>query len=254
MVAGTGVASLMLVGASLGAPAQPRPGTAPSVNGSAVDGLVVDGSTPGQGVTAAIGHSLVALDGRMVHTPVDAKQAGEMAKLALDGKIAPTRAEGALVPTGLMTAYTSAQTRLRTLRPQCNLPWWLLAGIGKIESGHAYGGAVDATGKTKGAILGPRLDGTTPGTATIRDTDGGALDGDTQFDRAVGPCSFCRPPGVSTARTAMATGWPTRTMSTMRPSRPGSSSATTVATCRARQISRPPSCATTPPGCTSAMS
>lgn len=184
-IAGTGMASLMLVGASLGAPAQPRPDTT-----TAPGGLVVDGSAPGQGVTAAIGHSLVALDGRMVSTPVDAKQAGEMAKLALDGKIAPTRSAAATVPTGLMTAYTSAQTRLRTLRPQCNLPWWLLAGIGKIESGHAYGGAVDATGKTKGVILGPRLDGTTPGTAIIRDTDGGALDGDTQFDRAVGPMQF----------------------------------------------------------------
>ena len=39
-------------------------------------------------------------------------------------------------------------------------------------------------------ILGPRLDGSVAGTAVIRDTDGGALDLDPTYDRAVGPMQF----------------------------------------------------------------
>jgi hypothetical protein len=48
---------------------------------------------------------------------------------------------------------------------------------------------VDAAGNTKGPILGPVLDGAT-GTASIRDTDRGALDGNAVWDRAVGPMQF----------------------------------------------------------------
>ncbi len=64
----------------------------------------------------------------------------------------------------------------------------LLAAIGKVESGQARGGAVDANGTTLGRITGPPLDGR--GFALIRDTDGGAHDGDTVYDRAVGPMQF----------------------------------------------------------------
>ena len=46
------------------------------------------------------------------------------------------------------------------------------------------------TGQVAPPILGIRLDGTTPGTATIADSDRGALDGDPLFDRAVGPFQF----------------------------------------------------------------
>ena len=44
-------------------------------------------------------------------------------------------------------------------------------------------------GTTNGRILGPRLDGTA-NTAVVRDTDGGSMDSDTAFDRAVGPMQF----------------------------------------------------------------
>ncbi len=95
-----------------------------------------------------------------------------------------------VVPTRMLDAYRRGEKVAAARYPRCNLPWWLLAGIGRVESGHAAGGAVDASGVTVSRILGPRLDGTTPGTAVIRDTDAGRIDGDVLYDRAVGPMQF----------------------------------------------------------------
>ncbi len=61
-------------------------------------------------------------------------------------------------------------------------------GDRKVESGQASGGRVDKRGTTLSPILGPALDGN--GFALIRDTDGGAYDGDGTYDRAVGPMQF----------------------------------------------------------------
>jgi membrane-bound lytic murein transglycosylase B len=73
----------------------------------------------------------------------------------------------------------------------CGLTWTVLAGIGRTESRHGtYGGArPNSDGTTSPRIIGIALDGR-PGIATIRDTDGGAYDGDTTYDRAVGPMQF----------------------------------------------------------------
>lgn len=73
----------------------------------------------------------------------------------------------------------------------CRVPWWALAGISKIESRHGTyrGGQLDAQGYPSVAIIGPRLDGS-GGFAAILDTDGGRLDGDAAYDRAVGPMQF----------------------------------------------------------------
>ncbi|MGW2848698.1 lytic murein transglycosylase, partial [Streptomyces sp. NPDC001274] len=59
---------------------------------------------------------------------------------------------------------------------------------GKVESGHAGGGRVDARGTTLTPILGPVLNG--DGFARIPDTDNGRYDGDRGYDRAVGPMQF----------------------------------------------------------------
>ncbi|MEE1930527.1 lytic transglycosylase domain-containing protein [Streptomyces sp. TRM 70351] len=96
-------------------------------------------------------------------------------------------AEGG-IPATVLAAYQNAESALRSEQPGCNLPWQLLAAIGKVESGHARGGAVDAGGTTTAPILGPVLDGN--GFARINDTDAGAYDGDATFDRAVGPMQF----------------------------------------------------------------
>ena len=49
---------------------------------------------------------------------------------------------------------------------------------------------MQASGRTTGTILGPLLDGSLEGTAVIGDTDGGAYDGNSAFDRAIGPFQF----------------------------------------------------------------
>ncbi|MGW0532733.1 lytic transglycosylase domain-containing protein [Streptomyces sp. NPDC003032] len=92
------------------------------------------------------------------------------------------------VPATVLDAYKKAETALADAKPGCNLPWQLLAAIGKVESGHARGGRVDANGTTIKPILGPVLNG--DGFAKITDTDKGAHDGDTTHDRAVGPMQF----------------------------------------------------------------
>ena len=76
--------------------------------------------------------------------------------------------------------------------PACpGLPWQVIAGIGKVESNHGrYGGSsIDIDGTVAPSIIGIPLNGTN-GTAAIRDTDGGRFDGDTVWDRAVGPFQF----------------------------------------------------------------
>ncbi|MET9364363.1 lytic transglycosylase domain-containing protein [Streptomyces sp. NPDC006632] len=92
------------------------------------------------------------------------------------------------IPATVLAAYQQAQSRLRRTEPRCHLPWQLLAALGKVESGHAGGGRVDAHGTTLTPILGPVLDGA--GFAQVADTDHGTLDGDARYDRAVGPMQF----------------------------------------------------------------
>ncbi|MFH9398216.1 lytic transglycosylase domain-containing protein [Streptomyces sp. NPDC017638] len=92
------------------------------------------------------------------------------------------------IPATVLDAYKKAAAELRTSKPGCNMPWQLLAAIGNVESGHARGGQVDADGTTLRRILGPQLDGR--GFANIPDTDGGAYDGNSTYDQAVGPMQF----------------------------------------------------------------
>lgn len=93
------------------------------------------------------------------------------------------------IPGVVLDAYQRAERTLLATRPGCHLSWSVLAGIGRIESGHARDGRVDALGDTRGPILGPALDGS-PGVAAIADTDRGALDSDPVWDRSVGPMQF----------------------------------------------------------------
>ncbi|TXS03122.1 lytic transglycosylase [Streptomyces sp. col6] len=92
------------------------------------------------------------------------------------------------IPASVLAAYKKAQETVAGTDAACRLPWQLLAAIGKVESGQARGGRVDAQGTTLTPILGPALDGN--GFALIKDTDNGAYDGDRTHDRAVGPMQF----------------------------------------------------------------
>jgi hypothetical protein len=92
------------------------------------------------------------------------------------------------IPSTAMQAYKKAEALLAVQLPNCHISWALLASIGRIESGHGNGGQVDTKGYTLNRILGPVLNGA--GFAAVPDTDGGVLDGDNQWDRAVGPMQF----------------------------------------------------------------
>ncbi|WP_231950800.1 lytic transglycosylase domain-containing protein [Allokutzneria albata] len=105
-----------------------------------------------------------------------------------DAPYDPLRDIGYGIPGPVLDAYLRADRALARTMPGCGLHWSYLAGIGKVESNHARG-RVDLHGTTPVPILGPVLSGA-PGMAAITDTDGGRLDGDPVWDRAVGPMQF----------------------------------------------------------------
>jgi hypothetical protein len=95
------------------------------------------------------------------------------------------------IPVVALQAYAYAELVVRHNQPACNLSWTTLAGIGKIESDHgrAQGAKLGSDGKALPAIIGPPLDGQ-GGRKSIPDTDGGTVDTDRSWDRAVGPMQF----------------------------------------------------------------
>jgi cell division septation protein DedD len=95
------------------------------------------------------------------------------------------------IPSVAVDAYVRAAGRLATEDPSCGIRWTLLAAIGRVESNHGrFGGAMlRDDGYPTRPIRGLPLDGR-PNVALIRDTDRGGLDGDTRYDRAVGPMQF----------------------------------------------------------------
>ena len=95
------------------------------------------------------------------------------------------------VPTSALLAYQNAAGVLAKADPTCKLEWPLLAAIGKVESDHGRfaGNTLGADGVARPGIYGIPLNGSSA-TAQITDTDGGQLDNDTTYDRAVGPMQF----------------------------------------------------------------
>ncbi|WP_271984975.1 lytic transglycosylase domain-containing protein [Pseudoclavibacter terrae] len=95
------------------------------------------------------------------------------------------------IPARALSAYAGAAIRVSETRPECGIGWNTLAGIGAVESKHGtYGGSqVVDSGQVEPPIIGVPLDGS-EGFLAIPDTDGGALDNDTEWDRAVGPMQF----------------------------------------------------------------
>ncbi len=95
------------------------------------------------------------------------------------------------IPAVALAAYRNAEAQFRISDPTCRLSWSLLAAIGRIESSHGQFAAarLGDSGVSTPPIIGIPLDGR-PGIALIRDSDDGAVDGDTVYDRAVGPMQF----------------------------------------------------------------
>jgi membrane-bound lytic murein transglycosylase B len=107
------------------------------------------------------------------------------------GLIDPAWAKRTALATGIpqqaVLAYAGAVIRSREVTPDCGLGWNTIAAIGLVESDHGrHGGSVvGADFVVSPPIYGVILDG--GDTANIPDSDGGAIDGDAQYDRAVGP-------------------------------------------------------------------
>ncbi|MEO1061100.1 MAG: lytic murein transglycosylase [Actinomycetota bacterium] len=110
-------------------------------------------------------------------------------QLAQARRIAPV--VGTDLPLVVFEAYLRGARNAAADHPGCNITWPLLAGIGRVESRHGtFGGnQVLPDGSITGEIIGIPLNGEN-NTRLIEDSDGGSLDGDTEFDRAVGPMQF----------------------------------------------------------------
>nr|WP_156890400.1 lytic murein transglycosylase [Gordonia shandongensis] len=121
-----------------------------------------------------------------------AKRTGRDAKTATRTapRPAPPSVRSGAVPHTNYDAYRRAADTMAERNPRCGIDWTLLAGIGRVESHHANSGDVDARGDLRTPIYGPVLDGSLGGNQVVTDTDGGRLDGDPVYDRAVGPMQF----------------------------------------------------------------
>ena len=95
------------------------------------------------------------------------------------------------IPSAAVSAYQRAAQIINAADKGCHVPWELIAAIGRVESDHGrYGGNVlSDEGVSQPGIYGIALNGKN-GTQAIQDTDGGVLDKDTVYDRAVGAMQF----------------------------------------------------------------
>jgi membrane-bound lytic murein transglycosylase B len=95
------------------------------------------------------------------------------------------------IPSAALAAYQRAETVINAADKTCNLPWQLVAAIGRVESDHGRtnGNRLDSKGVARPGIYGVALNGKNH-TSLVRDTDAGQYDRDAKYDRAVGPMQF----------------------------------------------------------------
>jgi hypothetical protein len=135
-------------------------------------------------------------------TDVPAEAIEAPASVPVPGVIAPAVPQGSAdsvvsgassngIPAPALAAYQRGAQIIDAADKSCNIPWELIAAIGRVESDHGrYGGnTLTEDGVSKPGIYGISLNGKN-GTQAINDTDGGQLDKDPVFDRAVGPMQF----------------------------------------------------------------
>ena len=99
-------------------------------------------------------------------------------------------AVGSSPPAGTPQAVLAAAYRKAVSEAPdgCHLQVAHLAAVGQVESGSIGGRSVTADHRVTPAIYGPLLDGGP--FAVIRDSDRGAYDGASDYDRAMGPLQF----------------------------------------------------------------
>ena len=105
----------------------------------------------------------------------------------VDAEWLATTAQRTGIPSRALAAYAGVALAKAAQMPSCGLAWNTLAAIGFAESRHgSHGGSsLGADGLVSPGIFGVALAG--GDTEHVPDSDGGAIDGDADFDRAVGP-------------------------------------------------------------------
>jgi len=143
---------------------------------------------PDVAVTIPAGPSQIAVGAEAV-TPV--APALVLPAGTVPGSSTPVDLDRAGIPVRALAGYRKAVVLIDPVDPRCHIDWALLAAIGRVESDHGrFGGnQLDVAGVARPGIIGIALDGAN-GTARITDTDGGLMDRDTVYDRAVGPMQF----------------------------------------------------------------
>lgn len=115
---------------------------------------------------------------------------GTISGLQLDAVWIQQVADATDISERALSAYAAATLTIRHEYPTCGLGWNTLAAIGYVETRHGtlYGATLGDDGVVTPTITGPALDGDQ--FKGIPDSDNGVLDGDTTWDRAVGPMQF----------------------------------------------------------------
>jgi membrane-bound lytic murein transglycosylase B len=172
---GVAIISPLILAGAVGASA---PSTVAPLRDSAVTPLAAVEPSPGN----RSGASVVAV----TKTPTAFHIAA--ATISAPPPSAVVNAPGALrIPTIALAAYRNAERMMATAAPGCGVSWNLLAGIGRIESLHANGGATDSSGTAVRPIYGPTLDGTLPGNEVIVQS---RTANRVMYARAMGPMQF----------------------------------------------------------------
>ncbi|MFD2765519.1 lytic transglycosylase domain-containing protein [Micromonospora eburnea] len=190
LVAATVAAGALLVPAVVG---KPRSSAGDATATGPAGGVPAEGAMPGATPTGVPG----ATDLWTGTPPPDAGQpTGPV--VGPIGRPADALAEWAAqvssrtdIPVVAAQAYGYAELVLRETHRSCQLSWTTLAAIGYVESRHgsANGATLRPDGIATPEIRGDPLDGQ-GGRSRILDTDRGQLDGDTVYDRAIGPMQF----------------------------------------------------------------
>ena len=122
--------------------------------------------------------------------PADPADRGELPQV-VDSEWLDATAEATGIPRRPLQAYVGAAAWSARQMPSCGLGWNTLAAIGQVETNHGRvdGTRIEDSGNMSEPIIGVELSGGS-GVRTIEDTDGGELDGDAEYDRAVGPLQF----------------------------------------------------------------
>jgi membrane-bound lytic murein transglycosylase B len=173
--------------------------TLPSLVPSASDGRMLSDQAGVSAQDEAAARYQAWLRGRAAGQDPSAAAAATQQAAGGPGAAAPTpavtmpTASDTDIPAMALEAYRNGEAWASGFDSNCKLSWSVLAGIGRIESNHGrHFGALtrfSSTGDVTPTILGPVLNGAV-NTGTIHDTDGGRLDGDVVWDRAVGPMQF----------------------------------------------------------------